>query len=347
MTDPGASAILEVTDSGTESINQRPVLLVDPDHFDFSTGAGEYFMLEYRNPDLSPTSYDTDCFARGLFLWHCATGPGGANHPITGVLGACCDGATCGLFWRAGCPGTSIFKGEGVACGPGGSCPAGSPAPTGLDGSINLQSPWVDPSGHLNYLRGYSATAWTDTYQPSGGVNPKYLDGTDSSVRILLRNVGTNSRTLEVEWSPTGNLPERIDTLEKYRFRRTRKQDMQGMFGVRPTHLYVYGPFNSYLGELAYDSQTVSTIGGVRAPDTFPLGTYTLVTSGSAYESNPVQITITPKADWDEDGVLGEISTEISAVADVRPVYTPDWNADGAITTQDIFDFLADWFGGD
>ncbi len=44
--------------------------------------------------------------------------------------------------------------------------------------------------------------------------------------------------------------------------------------------------------------------------------------------------------------ILGEISTEIGAVADVRPVSSPDWNADGAITTQDIFDFLADWFAG-
>ena len=44
--------------------------------------------------------------------------------------------------------------------------------------------------------------------------------------------------------------------------------------------------------------------------------------------------------------ILGEISTEISALADVRPVYTPDWNADGAINAQDIFDFLADWFAG-
>ena len=44
--------------------------------------------------------------------------------------------------------------------------------------------------------------------------------------------------------------------------------------------------------------------------------------------------------------ILGEISTEISAIADVRPIYTPDWNADGTITTQDIFDFLSDWFAG-
>jgi hypothetical protein len=44
--------------------------------------------------------------------------------------------------------------------------------------------------------------------------------------------------------------------------------------------------------------------------------------------------------------ILGEISTEVSAVADVRPLYTPDWNADGVLTVQDIFDFLNDWFAG-
>jgi hypothetical protein len=46
------------------------------------------------------------------------------------------------------------------------------------------------------------------------------------------------------------------------------------------------------------------------------------------------------------DPILGEISTEVSAVADVRPVNTPDWNADGAISVQDIFDFLNSWFAG-
>lgn len=44
--------------------------------------------------------------------------------------------------------------------------------------------------------------------------------------------------------------------------------------------------------------------------------------------------------------ILGEISTEISSVADVRPVYTPDWNRSGSLTVQDIFDFLNSWFAG-
>ena len=44
--------------------------------------------------------------------------------------------------------------------------------------------------------------------------------------------------------------------------------------------------------------------------------------------------------------VLGEVSTEVSAVADVRPVYSADWNRSGSVTVQDIFDFLADWFSG-
>lgn len=42
--------------------------------------------------------------------------------------------------------------------------------------------------------------------------------------------------------------------------------------------------------------------------------------------------------------VLGETSTEVSGVADVRPVYRADWNQDTRVDVQDIFAFLADWF---
>jgi hypothetical protein len=44
--------------------------------------------------------------------------------------------------------------------------------------------------------------------------------------------------------------------------------------------------------------------------------------------------------------LLGEVSTEISGVADVRPVYTADWNQDGSVTVDDIFVFLNSWFAG-
>jgi hypothetical protein len=43
---------------------------------------------------------------------------------------------------------------------------------------------------------------------------------------------------------------------------------------------------------------------------------------------------------------LGEISTEVSAVADVRAVYTPDWDGDGVVGVADIFAFLNSWFAG-
>jgi hypothetical protein len=43
---------------------------------------------------------------------------------------------------------------------------------------------------------------------------------------------------------------------------------------------------------------------------------------------------------------LGEISTEVSAVADVRAEYRPDWNGDGVVGVQDIFEFLNSWFAG-
>lgn len=46
------------------------------------------------------------------------------------------------------------------------------------------------------------------------------------------------------------------------------------------------------------------------------------------------------------DPILGEISTEISAVADVRPVYRADWNHDGMRNVSDIFAFLTSWFAG-
>lgn len=43
---------------------------------------------------------------------------------------------------------------------------------------------------------------------------------------------------------------------------------------------------------------------------------------------------------------LGEVSTEISGVADVRPVYSADWNVSGGITIDDLFLYFADYFGG-
>lgn len=44
--------------------------------------------------------------------------------------------------------------------------------------------------------------------------------------------------------------------------------------------------------------------------------------------------------------ILGEISTEVSAVADVAPLYTPDVDHNAIIDVQDIFAFLNLWFAG-
>lgn len=48
----------------------------------------------------------------------------------------------------------------------------------------------------------------------------------------------------------------------------------------------------------------------------------------------------------DAIGILGEISTELSSVADVAPVYTPDVDRNALIDVQDIFAFLNLWFAG-
>lgn len=42
--------------------------------------------------------------------------------------------------------------------------------------------------------------------------------------------------------------------------------------------------------------------------------------------------------------LLGEVSTEVSGVADVGPDYVPDWDQSGEANVRDIFAFLSDWF---
>lgn len=54
-------------------------------------------------------------------------------------------------------------------------------------------------------------------------------------------------------------------------------------------------------------------------------------------------IRITTAVDY-QSPIFGQIATALGGVADVRPVYTADWNLDGRVTVQDIFDFLTDWF---
>ena len=44
--------------------------------------------------------------------------------------------------------------------------------------------------------------------------------------------------------------------------------------------------------------------------------------------------------------LLGEVSTEVSAVADVRARYTADWDRNGLLEVADIFAFLNSWFAG-
>jgi hypothetical protein len=52
----------------------------------------------------------------------------------------------------------------------------------------------------------------------------------------------------------------------------------------------------------------------------------------------------------DQVNMFGEVSTEISGVAIVRAISAQrpaDWNHDGAVNSQDFFDFLASFFAGD
>lgn len=345
MSDAGASTLLEVSDAYPETINKRPVLIVDPLHFNFSTGEGEYFMLEYRNPNLSATSYDTNCAGQGLYIWHCKTGPGGTNLVIPSTHGACCNGAVCSFQQQPTCPSGWTFKGQGTTCAAGSLCPAGSPPPsTAIDGSINLQGPFTPSGGALQYLRGTS-NPWTLTNQPSGGIIPKYLDGSDAAVRIRLGTPTTDGRSLPVEWSYSGSLPERIDSLDRYRFRRMSTQTMRGMFGTRATNLNVHTTGGTFVGELGFAAQTPTQISGVYAPTTFPTGTYYLTCQVGAFPGNQVQITITPRSDWNEDGIL--------SVLDIFD-FLNDWFAGtgdyaypwGSSSVDEIFQFLSDWFAG-
>jgi M6 family metalloprotease-like protein len=345
LTDAGASTLLEVSDAYPETINKRPVLLVDPLHFNFSTGEGEYFMLEYRNPMLSATSYDTNSAAKGLYIWHCNTGPGGTNVVIPSTSGACCSGTSCYMTWQAVCPGTSVFKGVGVACAANSTCPAGSPAPTAIDGSINTQGPYTPSGGGpLQYLRGTGAP-WTLGNTPTNGIVPKYLDGSDAAVRIRVGNPTADGRSLPVEWSYSGSLPERIDSLERYRFRRMSNQTIRGMFGTRITNLNIHTTGGTYVGELGFNAQTPTQITGVYAPATFPTGTYYLTAQVGAFAGNQIQVQITPRSDWNEDGVLS-VQDIFDFLADWfagTGDYSYPWDV---LSVQDIFDFLGDWFAG-
>lgn len=344
LSDAGASTLLEVSDAYPETINKRPVLLVDPLHFNFNTGEGEYFMLEYRNPTLSATSYDTNSAAKGLYIWHCKTGPGGTNIVIPSTSGACCNGTSCYMTWQAVCPGTSVFKGVGVACAANAACPAGSPAPTAIDGSINTQGPYTPGGGTPQYLRGSSA-AWTLGNTPTNGIVPKYLDGSDAAVRIRMGTPTTDGRSLPIEWSYSGSLPERIDSLERYRFRRMSNQTIRGMFGTRATNLNIRTTGGTYVGELGFNAQTPTQITGVYAPAAFPTGTYYLTAQVGAFAGNQIQVQITPRSDWNEDGVLS-VQDIFDFLADWfagTGDYSYPWDV---LSIQDIFDFLGDWFEG-
>lgn len=317
LSDAGASTYLEVSDAYPETINKRPVLLVDPLRFNFSTGEGEYFMLEYRNPNLSATSYDTNSAGQGLYIWQCKTGPGGTNIVISSLSGACCVGAACSFVQQPLCPAGAVFKGPGTTCTTG-ACPGGSPPATAIDGSINLIGPYTPSGGTLSYVRGTNSP-WTVGNTPTNGIVPKYVDGTDAPVRIRVGYPTSDGRSLPIEWSYSGSLPERIDSLDRYRFRRLSTQTIRGMFGIRVTNLNIHTTGGTYVGELGFNAQSPTQITGAYAPATLPTGTYYLTAQVGAFAGNQIQVQITPRSDWNEDGIL---------------------------SVQDIFDFLADWFAG-
>lgn len=67
--DPGASDFLTaVSSSGAAAIEgKRPILVYDPRRYDVAARAGEFFLVEYRNPSLG--FYDGNAASRGLVVW--------------------------------------------------------------------------------------------------------------------------------------------------------------------------------------------------------------------------------------------------------------------------------------
>ncbi|MCC6322633.1 MAG: hypothetical protein IT438_14485 [Phycisphaerales bacterium] len=338
LNDPGNVVEIEVNDAAGDSFEKRPVLLFDPLRFNSATGEGEFFMLEYRNQSLSATSYDTDAAGQGLVLWQCKTGPDGANIAIPGVFGACCSATTCTMLTASACnlPGTT-FKGNGTACDAAGMCPAGSPAPVvQFDGSVNtLSAP--------NYTRG-NAIPWTSVNQPAGGIIPKYLDGSDAPVQIRVGPQTSSQRVLDVEWSYSGLVP-RIDSVSKAIVRKGATLDIAGLLGVRTHNPEVRTAGGTLVATLTTVASTPYSLTARVARTGAPApGAYHFNTKPGPWLSNRVQLQVSPSADWNESGAVS-----LQDIFDFLGDYfsgAADFNLVGGTTVQDVFDFLEAYFGG-
>lgn len=346
LTDIGASATLEVSDEYPETDHKRPLLLFDPLRFNLETGEGEYFMLEYRNPELSATSYDTDCADKGVYLWQCKTGPGGTNIVIPSSRGACCDGETCVVRRTEICTYPLVYKGNGTLCGPEAACPAGTPPVESIDGSINLLGgfPGVGTAG-IPYMRGIT-TPWTKAKQPTDGIVPRYVDGSLAPVYIRIGDSSSDGRTIQIEWSYSGDLPPRIDSLSRRSIRRGQRFDINGMFGVVRPRVYLYTTSGAFQSQLVYSTNSLSRLTNVYISSTHPLGTFHLKTISDTFPSNRAQIQVMQSADWNYSGglttkdVFDYLNDWFSGTPDA------DFNNSGTLTLGDLFDFLSDWFAG-
>jgi M6 family metalloprotease-like protein len=336
LADAGSVATLQSFDSGSDNADKRPILLFDPLRFNLATGEGEYFMLEYRNPNLSSTSYDTNASYQGVVIWQCSTGPDGANHIITAAAGACCDtSGNCFTFPEWNCIAPRVFKGEGTVCSPTNTCLTTPPVKL-IDGSINYL-------GSPDMRRGWGPL-WTATTTPTTGIVPIYLDGSNAPFHLYVGPTTSTSSSVNVQWSYSTALPPRIESVSRLIARRTTYIDVTGLLGVKPYTMEIIPQFSGPSRTTISTTNVTPFSCRVHASTFLPTGVWRLVARQSPWDSNEVQIRISPRSDWNEDGVL--------TVQDIFDMLNDwfaghaDYNLFGGLSVQDIFDFLNDWFDG-
>ncbi|HMN42359.1 MAG TPA: hypothetical protein PKE29_16060 [Phycisphaerales bacterium] len=337
LADTGGVATLQVFDSSPDNINKRPILLFDPLRFNTATGQGEYFLVEYRNPNTSATSYDTNAASQGVAVWQCATGSGGANYAITAAAGACCNsaGTNCFTIPQWGCTGTNVFRGPGTVCGPSNSCLATPPVQL-IDGSINYQGA---PDGR----RGWGAL-WNSTNTPASGFVPTYLNGSPAPFHLYVGPTSTSSTSVDVQWCYDTALPPRVDSVSRLIARRSSRIDITGQLGVKTYAVAILPQFSGPVRTTLARSNVTPFSCSATIPTSAPTGIWRLVASQTPWDSNQIEIRVSPRSDWNESGTL--TVQDIFDFINDWLAGNGDYNQFGGLSVQDIFDFINDWLAG-